>query len=275
MPARPFLQHSNSHKSHSDHAAISLRRVWLASFILPAFLFCTPAHAEACYDLSKGQPESLTGKLDYVIFAGPPGFEDVQKGDTPEPSFVLRLHHQICITGDDFADPSTRFDSVQLVETKEMSGKLKGFLNKDVTLTLMDRLAAETGHHHEPLVAWVKTIAAASKPMDFTDEYGTAATVIRGFYAALHDGQGGVASQFIVPEKRHSVTFSADALTAFYGSLTKPIELLDIAQAQDNIFTAHYRYTSAKRVCDGKATITTVQRDGNNFIQAINALNGC
>ena len=43
----------------------------------------------------------------------------------------------------------------------------------------------------------------------------------------------------------------------------------------DGTFIAHYRYTSAKRLCDRKAAITTVQRGGDNFIQAIKALDGC
>ena len=67
----------------------------------------------------------------------------------------------------------------------------------------------------------------------------------------------------------------AEALTACYGSLTKPIELMDISKSNDGTFIAHYRYTSAKRLCDGKAAITTVQRGGDNFIQAIKALDGC
>ena len=59
------------------------------------------AMAAACYDLNKGQPAGLTGALDYVVFAGPPNYQDVRKGDTPEPAFVLRLAHPICIQGDE------------------------------------------------------------------------------------------------------------------------------------------------------------------------------
>lgn len=48
-------------------------------------------------------------------------------------------------------------------------------------------MAAETGHHHEPLVARATSIRLA-RPMSFIDEYGTAATTIRAFYDALLAG---------------------------------------------------------------------------------------
>src|SRR5580704_10848921 len=90
-------------------------------------------------------------------------------------------------------------------------------------------MAAETGHHHEPLVAWVAAIRLESRPLAFTDEYGTAATTIRAFYAALHDGQGEIASRMVVPEKRASGPLSTGQLTKFYGQLRVPIELTDIS----------------------------------------------
>ncbi len=228
-----------------------------------------------CYDVSKGEPKVLIGVLDYVVFPGPPNFEDVQKGDTPEPSFVLQLQNPICIKGDDFADPTHRFRSVQIVETPAVAGRLMKYLHQQVSLTLKDQMAAETGHHHEPLVAWVVTVTPAVQPMDFIDEYGTAATTIRAFYAALKDGQGGVASQMIVPEKRGSGPFSPSVLSDFYGHLRQPIELIDISANEENEFLAHYRYAASSRVCDGRAVVRTVVRDGRNYIQSIRALDGC
>jgi hypothetical protein len=231
--------------------------------------------ASRCYDLAKGEPRSLTGILEYVVFAGPPNYEDVQKGDTPEPSYVLRLAQPICLTGDEFADPKNTFRSVQVVETESRSGQLKRFLGKPVTLSLTKPMAAETGHHHEPLVAWVTAVASARKPLDFVDEYGTAATTIRAFYAALKDGQGAAAAEMIVPEKRKLPAFSSTELTRFYGSLKEPIELLDISRSEPSAFIAHYRYTTSERACDGRAIVSTTLRNGRNFIESIKALNGC
>ncbi|MEO8926893.1 MAG: hypothetical protein ABI306_06985 [Caulobacteraceae bacterium] len=242
--------------------------------LLAALAGSSAAAAPACYDLKAGQPKALTGVLQYVLFAGPPNFEDVQKGDTPEPNFVLVLDRPICLRGDEFADPRKLFTKVQIAESDALSGKLKRYLRQRVTLTLTQQMAAWTGHHHEPLVAWATAVTSAARPMDFTDEYGTPATAIRTFYEALGEGQGDLASQMIVPEKRHLTNFSPTALSRFYGRLRTPLSLIDISTAGPDRFVAHYRYASAK-TCDGRALITTVTRSGRNFIESIRALDGC
>ncbi len=229
-----------------------------------------------CYDVDRGQPATLTGTLDYVLFAGPPNFEDVQKGDTPEPSFVLRLAQPICLSGGDgFADPKSLFRNVQLVETKQTSGQLKPFLHRQVTVRLTDQMAAETGHHHEPLVAWVTGIASASHPMEFIEEYGTPATTIRAFYAALSEGQGDIASKLVVSEKRSHGPFSASELSRFYGHLRHPIRLEEISSNSPTQFVVRYRYSATAHECSGRAVVTTEERGGNNYIQRIDALDGC
>ncbi|EJC80190.1 hypothetical protein Rleg4DRAFT_1804 [Rhizobium leguminosarum bv. trifolii WSM2297] len=77
----------------------------IISIAAAAFAYASSTQA-ACYDLSKQQPSRLSGHLTHRIFGGPPEFEDVQKGDTPEPGYIIKLDHPICITGDDFADPT-------------------------------------------------------------------------------------------------------------------------------------------------------------------------
>jgi len=229
-----------------------------------------------CYDVDKGQPAALTGTLDYILFAGPPNFEDVQKGDTPEPSFVLRLAQPICLSGSDgFADPKHLFRDVQLVETKQTSGQLKPFLHRQVTVRLKDPMAAETGHHHEPLVAWVISIASASRPMEFIEEYGTPATTIRAFYAALSDGQGDIASRMVVAEKRSHGPFSANELSRFYGHLRQPVRLEEISSNSPTEFIVRYRYAATTHECNGRAVVTTEERGGKNYIKRIAALDGC
>src|SRR5947209_16462971 len=76
----------------------------------------TRAYAADCYDIAKGEPQTLTGNLDHVVFPGPPNYKDVQGGDEPEPSYVLRLENPICLKGDEFADPTKPFSAVQLLE---------------------------------------------------------------------------------------------------------------------------------------------------------------
>ncbi|AEH63648.1 hypothetical protein [Zymomonas mobilis] len=254
------------------------------SLVLMSIMACcwqTSAWAGQCYNLERKEPSQLTGIIEYIIFPGPPNYEDVQNGDTPEPSYVLKLSNPICLSGDEFADPKNHFQSVQLVGTKATSKLLQQFLHKNVTVQLTDTMAAATGHHHEPLVATVTAVrpvsysAPQAKAMDFIDEYGTAATTIRAFYTALGDGQGAAASALVVPEKRSTPAFLASNLTKFYGSLTDRIQLLDIAQESTNIFIVRYHYAAKSHICNGRASIMTSMRNGRNFIQSIHALNGC
>lgn len=248
----------------------------LVIVIVVAVGLSAPVRGAGCYDISRGEPSTLTGTLDYVVFPGPPNYEDVQTGDTPEPNFVLWLAKPICVQGDYGANPGQMFQAIQIWEAPEMEGRLKFFLHRQVTVTLNDRFSAHTGHHHEPLVAIASAATlATARPMEYTDEYGTAATTIRAFYAALRDGQGDAASQMVVPEKRAYGPFSAAALSRFYGNLRRPLQLVDISQNGPNLFMAHYRFASESQVCDGRALISTVMRGGRNFIQAIRALDGC
>jgi hypothetical protein len=233
------------------------------------------AQAAQCYDVSKGEPKALSGQLHYVLFPGPPNYEDVQRGDSPEPTYVLRLDHPICIVGDEFADPNKMFNEVHLVGSKETWPLLRASVKKRVSVTLKDQMGANTGHHHEPLVAWVTSIRPTAKKMDFVDEYGSPATTIRTFYETLGDGQGDVASAMVVPEKRMSGPFAADNLTSFYGRLRQPIRLLEIDQKGPNTFVAHYRYATRKSVCEGEGLVTTVTMGGRNYIESIKALKGC
>lgn len=240
-----------------------------------ALVFGGLAHAGQCYDLSRGEPKSLTGELQYVLFPGPPNFEDVQRGDTPEPTYVLRLDHPICIRGDEFADPDKMFDMVHLVGSKDTWPLLKANVKRRVSVALKDQMAAETGHHHEPLVAWVTSVTQDVKKLDFINEYGGPATTIRTFYETLGDGQGDVASTMVVPEKRVTGPFAANSLTRFYAHLKEPIRLLRIDQSGPNTFIAHYRYATGKSVCEGEGLVTTVTRAGRNYIESIKALKGC
>lgn len=240
------------------------------------------ACAAPCYDLAKGEPRSLSGKLTYVVYPGPPNYESVQKGDTPEPTYVLELDSAICLQGDaNFANPTVRFSSVHLWSGKETLRLLKSFVNKQVTINLKDPFTAHTGHHHAPLVAWVMSVKLeagrpnASRTLEFIDEYGTPATTIRAFYSALEDGQGEIASSYVVPEKQSIPAFVGANLTRFYGELAKPIQLIEIAQIDAESYIVKYAFATKSKACEGKANITTTVRDGRNFILSIKPLNGC
>ena len=244
--------------------------------IMLACLAGTATTSEAaCFDVSRSQPQELTGTIRAVIFAGSPGFADVRKGDMPEPGFLLRLNAPICLSGDEFAEPDTPFLEVHLATDQDSPRNVGSFEGKRVTVQLRNPMAAHTGHHHRPLVAWIAAIGPASGQRDAVASSATAEMTVRAFYGFLSSGQGRDASSLVIPEKRASGPFSAQKLTGFYGSLAKPLEVLGLtAQAPDS-FEVRYRFASRSTTCDGRAVVQTVQRNGAFLIQAIRALDGC
>jgi hypothetical protein len=70
------------------HAAITV----VASLATP---LATPAKSDCLsYEPSR---VSIQGALNRVIFPGPPNFQDVERGDKPEPYFVLQLQQPVCV----------------------------------------------------------------------------------------------------------------------------------------------------------------------------------
>ncbi len=176
------------------------------------------ANAPPCFDLSKHEPRELSGTLLSRTFAGRPEFTDVRKGDEPETVYLLKLDHNICIGGDEAANPGRQFAEVQLSTTQAMEPIMRSLLGLGVRLQFSASSPEQTGHDHRPLVAVVsdvqrlddpaqravipRTIAAAPAfAASQMDEVGTAATTVRAFYEALGRGDGSSASELVVPEK--------------------------------------------------------------------------
>src|SRR5262249_49994674 len=84
--------------------------------LLTVCLTISPASCAnaACVDLKQKDRLSFQGRLNYRIFPGTPNYEDVRKGDTPEPTYILKLEEPICATGNEFVDPNTKFDRIQI-----------------------------------------------------------------------------------------------------------------------------------------------------------------
>jgi FtsP/CotA-like multicopper oxidase with cupredoxin domain len=233
----------------------------------------------ACLDLKQTNVLSLEGTLSYRIFAGPPNYEDVRKGDTPEPTYILTLAEPICASGDEFVDPRDTFSQVQIFP--ESSGKAVPALAKDLRRWVGKRVVVEgaspfgahTGHHHAPLLLPITRIALASVP---TQSYGTAMTTVQGFYAALSAGNGEEAAKFVIPKKRSSGPLSATAISKFYGNLPEPLTLVDVVATRSGEYRVRYRYVaSGPRRCDGESMVRITQVSGANLIESIKAVGGC
>jgi hypothetical protein len=117
----------------------------------------SPARA-ACLDVRQSEPLSFAGTLIYQTFAGPPNYEDIRKGDKPEPAYIIKLDAPVCATGDAFLDDKATFDRVQiLMDDSSPAGRtlwqgLRPMVGKHVLVTGKSGFGAQTGHHHAPLL---------------------------------------------------------------------------------------------------------------------------
>jgi len=248
--------------------------------LIQTFIFCVMKIANAaCVDVGHSSALSFEGILTYHIFPGIPNYEDVRKGDTPEPTYIVKLNAPICATGDDFLTTNTLFDQIQVypAETGEPSQRLwreiRPLVGKRVAVEGRGAFGAHTGHHHAPLLLPITKIQIAPDP---TVAFGTPMTTVEAFYLALRAGNGPEASKFVVKEKRSSGPLSASAITNFYGGLFEPLTLIDVTPINSKDYRVRYTYAVSKeRRCDGEAIASTTQMNGLNLIQSIRALNGC
>jgi hypothetical protein len=222
---------------------------------------------------------SLEGTLNYRIFAGPPNYEDVRKGDAPEPTYILTLPESICASGDEFVDPGNKFDQVQIFPeasdkaARALSRDLRRLVGKRVVVEGTSPFGAHTGHHHAALMLPITRISIAFDP---TQSYGTAMTTVQAFYAALSAGNGEEAAKFVIPKKRSSGPLSATAISKFYGNLVDPLTLIDVVAVRAGEYRVRYRYVApGPRRCDGESLVRTAQVNGSNLIESIKAVTGC
>lgn len=239
----------------------------------------TAAASEACLDVRGAESAVLRGTLTYRIFAGPPEFEDVRKGDLPEPGYILKLDRPVCAEGDEDVDPATMVDRVQVYIAEQ--GKEADRLQADVTRLkgqkVVVRIAslggAITGHHHAPLIAALRSIEALA---DADAIPPRSKAVVKAFYEVLSAGAGEEAARFVVPGKRRSGPLSPEALSRFYDGLEVRLELRGIESRGPYEHLVRYRYKAPGRpLCDGRALVTTTSVGAAALIAGIRALDGC
>ncbi len=99
--------------------------------------------------------------------------------------------------------------------------------------------------------------------------------VVRTFYNALGAGRGEVASAQVIPEKRSSRAYSADAISRFYGRLPEPLRLTSVSPLPGSAYRVTYRYAAPGSRCNGSAIVRLTSRDSRPLIRSITASNGC
>ena len=109
--------------------------------------------------LEYGPSVSLTGTLSSRVFAGPPNYESIKRGDRKETAIILTLASPVCTTANDTANSfdvaETDVREVQLVITKpELWKALKRSGRKPVVVT-GNLFHAHTGHHRTQVLIFV------------------------------------------------------------------------------------------------------------------------
>ena len=96
----------------------------------------------------------VTGTLTRQVFPGPPGYESIARGDTPEIYYVLKLDPAACVDQDptDRELPAIKnVTDIQLVLTHEQYVQLEKMLGRRIRVS-GTLFPAETGHHHTPVL---------------------------------------------------------------------------------------------------------------------------
>jgi hypothetical protein len=95
-------------------------------------------------------------------------------------------------------------------------------------------------------------------------------SAVTQFYRALGNGDGSTAAALIVPEKRGVGNFNEVKMAEFYGRMKEPIRLRSAPRLKGaDLVEVEYHYVYDRRVCNGRAEVTTKYFSGNTFIERI------
>jgi hypothetical protein len=111
-------------------------------------------------------------------------------------------------------------------------------------------------------------VTTTPSPRDYSNSM---METVRAFYSALASADGNRAASLVIPEKRAKGPLSVSAITKYYSSLSKPLQLVGLVSLGDNRYQADYSYSAGPHTCHGSAVVTIVQRDGSTFIEGIKA----
>jgi len=123
--------------------------------------------AGSCIDVRMPEAVQCEGRLTHKIFPGPPNFENVRKGDKPEPTYILELQKPVCVKGDDSIDENKLIDRVQIfpepesAENRALFKKLRSLIGKTIVVKGTAPFGAITGHHHAPLLLPITEIMSS------------------------------------------------------------------------------------------------------------------
>ena len=132
----------------------------LRLFALIFFLFMPAAYASAQNCLTyETDGVKLTGTISKKTFPGPPNYESIKKGDTPETYWVLHLDKPICTTASSDNDAEANVTDLQLILIQKQYALYRNYVGGKIPVTVIGKLShAITGHHHTPVLIEVKVL---------------------------------------------------------------------------------------------------------------------
>jgi hypothetical protein len=123
-------------------------------------LACPAILAASQGDCLSYEPAQVTlkGKVFLKVFPGPPEYESLEKGDKPEPAWLLHLATPICVKADEKDEDNVAVDRVSdlhlVLRGKQFSELSR--LRKKGTVKFTGRLFHSfNGHHHTEVLLWV------------------------------------------------------------------------------------------------------------------------
>lgn len=109
-------------------------------------------NVEKCYE--EGEQIVLSGVLKREVSPGPPNYESILNGDTPEIYWALNPYNKLCVNGNaDWGDKN----QLQLILSNALYKQNEKYLNQSVSVS-GSLVYAVTGHHHTPVMIDVKSI---------------------------------------------------------------------------------------------------------------------
>jgi hypothetical protein len=119
------------------------------------------ASDKECWNESK-KICTLTGTLETQVYPGPPGYEDIKKGDAKEEGLYLRLDHPIIIHFKDWENkdaPATK--SISIVQLtgdfdERRVYKLAGMKKRPHVTIQGEIFASFNAHHHTDFLMYAK-----------------------------------------------------------------------------------------------------------------------
>lgn len=98
---------------------------------------------------------TLKGRITRKTFAGPPNYENIKKGDTPETYWILHLRKPICVS----AHEKKNVTNLQLILSEAQYVKYRNLLGKRIEVS-GKLMPANTGHHHTNVLVTVTDMKA-------------------------------------------------------------------------------------------------------------------